>query len=132
MNMPSVAAIKDTSLDLHLQLELLRRYPDKATRPCRLYQADESVFDVALLFGADGVVGGAVTVLMDAVMPLYDAGTRGDVVEAKRLQREFTWRLVALLGPKAPLYWMQNVKKALKGLGIGDDIVTGPYLRQDE
>jgi len=132
MNMPFVAAIKDTSLDLHLQLELLRRYPDKDSRPCQLFQADESVFDVALLMGADGVVGGAVTVLMDAVVPLYDAGVRGDVDEARRLQREFTRRLVELLGPEAPVYWMQNVKRGLRQLGIGDDTVTSPYLRRDE
>ena len=132
MNMPYVAAIKDTSLDLHLQAELLRRYPDKATRPCKLYQADESVFDVALLLGADGVVGGAVTVLMDAVVPLYEAGVRGDVGEAMRLQREFSRRLVELLGPEAPVYWMHSVKKALKERGIGEDHVTGPYLKREE
>ena len=130
MNMDNVAAVKDSSGDIHLVMELLRRYPDKKTRPCKIMEGDECVYDLALLMGADGMVTGGGTVFVKTLVELYKAGSKGNQLEAFKLQQKFRNDMDDMLGPELMVDWMQAVKKALKDKGLCDDNVTSPFLKR--
>jgi len=130
MNMPNIAAVKDSSRDIHLVMELLRRYPDKETRPCKILQGDEFVYDLSLLLGVDGVVTGGGTVFVKTLVELYKAATKGDRLRAFKLQQKFRREMDEMLGPELFIDWMHAVKKELKKKGLCNDNVTSPFLKR--
>ncbi|HPN33336.1 MAG TPA: dihydrodipicolinate synthase family protein [bacterium] len=130
MKRPQVAAIKDSSCDLPSVVELLRRYPRGAARPCRILQGDESVYDVSLLLGADGVVTGGGTCFIPLLAALYQAALKGDRPSAFKLQQEFRKKMDDMLGPELAVDWVHAVKKTLSRRGLCSDQVTSPFLRR--
>ncbi|NLP09946.1 dihydrodipicolinate synthase family protein [bacterium] len=130
MKRPQVAAIKDSSCDLPLVIELLRRYPRGAARPCRILQGDESVYDVSLLLGADGMVTGGGTCFIPLLAALYQAALKRDFPSAFKLQQEFRKKMDDMLGPELPIDWVHAVKKTLSQRGLCSDQVTSPFLRR--
>ncbi len=130
MNLPFLVAVKDSSGDFKQVLELLRRYPDRASRPASILQGDEFVYDVSLLMGADGVITGGGTVLVPELVALYQACRAGDRARAFELQRSFRKEMDDMLGPELMVDWMHAIKGRLKAKGLCDDVVTHPFLRR--
>jgi 4-hydroxy-tetrahydrodipicolinate synthase len=130
MNLPFVAAVKDSSGDVKQVLELLRRYPDRAKRPASLLQGDESVYDVSLLMGADGVITGGGTVFVPELVALYEACRKGDRERAFGLQREFRAKMDDMLGPDLLVDWMHAIKARLRDKGLCQANVTHPFLKR--
>jgi dihydrodipicolinate synthase/N-acetylneuraminate lyase len=130
MNLPQVAAIKDSSCDLPFVVELLRRYPRGASRPCSILQGDESVYDISLLLGADGVVTGGGACFVPLLKELYAAAIQDHKTQAFKLQREFRKKMDDMLGPELPIDWMHAIKKELAKRGLCSDQVTSPFLQR--
>jgi 4-hydroxy-tetrahydrodipicolinate synthase len=130
MHIPQVIAIKDSSGDLSMVLELLRRYPRGDTRPCSILQGDESVYDVSLMMGADGVVTGGGTVFTKLLVDLYTAALNQNKSLAFRLQQEFRNKMDDMLGPELLVDWVHAIKKELANKGICSDHVTSPFLKR--
>lgn len=129
LNMEQVAGIKDSSSNYGNFVELLRRYPDKNSRPGTIMQGDESVFDSSLLMGADGAVSGGGVVFIKTLVALYKAGVSNDKARAMELQRKFTKDLLALLGPNLSRDWVFNIKRRLVEMDIiKHTAVTSPFL----
>jgi len=129
-NIPHIKAIKDSSCQPSLVMELLRTYPDKETRPCSILQGDESVYDVTLLAGADGVITGGGTVFISTLVQLYKAAKKGDRLEAFRLQQKFSAQMKDMLGPELLTDWMYAIKTKLKEKGLCDNFVTSPFMKR--
>ena len=127
----NVVGVKDSSCDFPLVMELLRRYPDKNTRPFSLLQGDERIFDVSLLMGCNGLVTGGGTAFVKILVELYQAAINDDKPLAVKLQREFRTKMDRMLGPELPIDWMHAVKKELKKKGLCDDNVTKPFLKRN-
>lgn len=79
LNMDNVAGIKDSSCDIHIAMDILRKYPDKENRQFSLLYGDESVYDIILLMGADGIVTGGGTCFLDILVKLYQAATTAKI-----------------------------------------------------
>jgi 4-hydroxy-tetrahydrodipicolinate synthase len=130
MNLPFLAAIKDSSGDFRQVLELLRRYPDRGARPASILQGDEFVYDVSLLMGADGVITGGGTVFVPELVALLAACRDGDRVRAFALQRDFRAKMDEMLGPELMIDWMSAIKGRLAVKGLCAGTVTRPFLER--
>lgn len=128
MDIPNIVAIKDSSMDIHLITELLRRYPAAEERKCKIFQGDESMYDISLLLGVDGIVTGGGCVYLDILNNLYQAAKKGDRLSAFQLQKEFRMKMDEMLGPELAIDWMAAVKHRLKELGLCEANVTSPFL----
>jgi len=128
MNLPFLAAIKDSSGDFRQVMELLRRYPDRLKRPASILQGDESVYDVSLLMGADGVITGGGTVFLDELVALHAACRAGETQKAWELQRDFRRKMDDMLGPELLVDWMHAIKAKLRDKGLASSTVTHPFL----
>ncbi len=130
MNNPKFVAVKDSSGDIHTAAEMLRRYPDKETRPCQYLYGDEFVYDLILLMGADGVVTGGGTLFVKTLVELYNAAMAGDKVKAFGLQQKFRKEMDDMLGPNLAVDWMHAIKKELAKKGLCSDNVISPFLKR--
>ena len=130
MSMPEISGIKDSSCDIHLVMELLRRYPDKESRPCSIFQGDENVYDVSVLMGVDGVITGGGTLFVKDLLELYKAGVSGDKAVAFKFQQKFRKEMDDVLGPELLIDWMHAIKKELVKKGLCEDNVTSPFLKR--
>ena len=129
LNMKKVAGIKDSSANYSNFIELIRRYPDKESRPGSIMQGDESVFDSSLLMGADGVVSGGGITCIKLLLDLYRAGIEGNRNLAMDFQRQFSQHLSDLLQPDPQRNWMYNIKKKLTQMGvIPNAFSTAPFM----
>ena len=131
MQISQLKAIKDSSGDIYQFAELLRRFPDKSSRPCAILQGDENVYDISLLMGADGVITGGGTAFVDSLVKLYQAAAiDGDQCKAFTLQRQFRKDMDDMLGPDLLTDWMYAIKTALKEKGVIDNNVTFPFMKR--
>lgn len=129
LNMEEVAGVKDSSGNFRNFMELLRRYPDKSNRPGTIMQGDESLFDVSLLMGADGIISGGGVTCIELLVKLFSAGTCGEKLESFRYQQKFTSELSKLLLPDMQRNWMFNIKNRLFEMEIiENNCVTTPFL----
>ncbi len=133
LTMDEVSGIKDSSGHYKNFVELLRRYPDRDSRPGTIMQGDEAVFDSSLLMGADGVVSGGGIAYIRLLLELYLAGTAGDKPKAMACQQEFSALLSKLLLPNPQRDWVFNIKNKLANMDIiHNDYVTTPFLSRLE
>jgi 4-hydroxy-tetrahydrodipicolinate synthase len=129
LNMEKIVGIKDSSCNFGNFVELLRRYPDKATRPGTIMQGDESVFDASIMMGADGVVSGGGVLFIKDVLSLYEVSKALDHQKAMLLQQNFTKLLMHVLMPNPQRNWVFNIKKVLADKKIIESpTVTAPFL----
>jgi len=129
LNMKEVAGVKDSSGNFRNFIELLRRYPDKDNRPGTIMQGDESLFDVSLLMGADGIISGGGVTCIQLLVKLFAAGITAEKLESFRYQQKFTSELSKLLLPNLQRNWMFNIKNKLFEMDIIDsNCVTTPFL----
>jgi len=132
MQIPQIKAVKDSSGDIYLFTELLRRYPDKNNRPCSILQGDEFVYDISLLMGADGVITGGGTVFIDTLVELYRAASvEKDQYKAFRLQQQFRKQMDDMLGPELLTDWMYAIKTKLKEKGLINNNVIFPFMKRN-
>ncbi len=131
MSLNNVAGVKDSSGNFNAVMELLRRHPDKHKRPFFIMQGDESVFDVSLLMGADGIVTGGGTCFVKLVKELYNACQEKQVEKAYRLQQKFFKELMTMIGSNLLIDWMYKIKQDLYTKGICSANVTAPFLKRD-
>ena len=125
-----VTALKDSSGDFATFMGLLRKYPDRAARPFRIFQGHEWLFDASLLMGADGVVTGGGTCFVEMLVRLLDAARSGDRAAAFREQEAFVRAMEEMLGPDLAIDWMARIKTRLSAMGICGDTITAPFLRR--
>ena len=131
MQAPQMKAVKDSSSDIYLFAEILRRYPDKSRRPCAILQGDESVYDISLLMGADGLITGGGTVFVDTLVKLYHTVVvEKDQLEAYKLQQQFRRDMNDMLGSELSIDWMYAIKSKLKDKGLIDNNVTFPFMKR--
>ena len=131
MQIPQLKAVKDSSGDIYQVAELLRRFPDRSSRPCAILQGDENVYDISLLMGADGVITGGGTAFIDTLVKLYQAAAvDGDRLKAFSLQRQFRTDMDNMLGPDLLTDWMYAIKTALKEKGVIDNNVIFPFMKR--
>jgi 4-hydroxy-tetrahydrodipicolinate synthase len=130
LSMEKVVALKDSSADFPLIMELLRRYPDKDSRKFSILQGAENMFDVSLIMGVDGVVTGGGTVILEQVVELYNTAVAGQKEKAYKLQQQFFSNLMAIIGDDLLTDWMHALKKELAKMGICEDNVTAPFLKR--
>ncbi len=129
LNMKEVAGIKDSSGNFRNFAELLRRYPDKNSRPGTIMQGDESVFDVSLLIGADGIISGGGVAYIKLLTELFAAGISNNKLKAFEYQQKFSGELSKLLLPDLQRNWMYNIKNKLVEIDvIQNDYVTKPFM----
>ena len=129
LNMKEVAGIKDSSGNFRNFAELLRRYPDKNSRPGTIMQGDESVFDASLLMGADGIISGGGVAYIKLLTELFTAGISNNKLKAFDYQQKFSGELSELLLPYLQRNWMYNIKNKLVEIDvIQNDYVTTPFL----
>ncbi|HUZ61099.1 MAG TPA: dihydrodipicolinate synthase family protein [Hanamia sp.] len=129
LNMEKVAGVKDSSGNFKNFVELLRRYPDKNSRPGTIMQGDESVFDASLLMGADGIISGGGVVCIKLLTNLFTAGSSNDKFKAIEYQQKLTRELSKLLLPNRQRNWVHNIKNKLVEIDvIRNDYVTTPFL----
>jgi len=131
MNMDNVAGIKDSSCDIHIAMDILRKYPNKESRPFSLLYGDESVYDIILLMGADGIVTGGGTCFLDTLVKLYQAATTGKNLEAFQLQKQFRTEMDEVLGPELIIDWMASIKTNLKKKGLCENYCTHPFINRN-
>lgn len=133
LNMKEVAGIKDSSCNFRNFAELLRRYPDKETRPATIMQGDESVFDCSLLMGADGMVSGGGIFYIKLLLELYQAGISNDIFSAMKCQQQFSAQLSDLLMPNPQRDWVYKIKSRLAEMNIiRNGYVTTPFYSSTE
>ncbi len=126
--MENVAGIKDSSCNFGNFVELLRRYPDKTTRPGTIMQGDESVFDSSLLMGADGVVSGGGVAFIKLLTQLYAAALSNDKMASILHQQQFSKQLSSLLTSDPQRNWLYSIKNQLvKTRVISNAYVTAPF-----
>ena len=131
MQIPQMKAIKDSSGDIYLFAELLRRFPDRNNRPCQILQGDENVYDISLLMGADGVITGGGTAFVEDLVKLYNAATvEKDQPKAFKLQQQFRKDMDDMLGSDLLTDWMYAIKSNLKEKGIIDNNVIFPFMKR--
>jgi 4-hydroxy-tetrahydrodipicolinate synthase len=129
LNIERVAGIKDSSCNFSMFAELLRRYPNKETRPGTIMQGDESVFDASLLLGADGVVSGGGVMYVKLLKELCNAGLSRELDASISLQVAFSKKLMDVLLPNPQRNWLYNIKRELVSQGIiSYPHVTSPFL----
>ena len=129
LNMKEVAGIKDSSGNFRNFAELLRRYPDKNSRPGTIMQGDESVFDASLLMGADGIISGGGVAYIKLLTELFTAGISNNKLKAFEYQQKFSGELSKLLLPDLQRNWMYNIKNKLVEIDvIQNDYVTTPFM----
>jgi dihydrodipicolinate synthase/N-acetylneuraminate lyase len=131
MEIPQMKAVKDSSGDIYLFAELLRRYPDAENRPCQILQGDENVYDISLLMGANGVITGGGTAFISTLVKLYNAVVKKDTQKAFKLQQEFRKEMDDMLGPDLLTDWMYRIKSKLKEKGLIDNNVIYPFMKRD-
>lgn len=130
LNMDNIAGIKDSSCDIHIAMDIFRKYPDKTNRQFSYLYGDETVFDIILLMGADGVVFGGGNCFLDTLVKLYDAATAGNKLEAFELQKKFSTELFEMLGPDLVIDWMAAIKTNLKNKGLCENYCTHPFINR--
>lgn len=132
MQVPQIKALKDSSGDIYLFTELLRRYPDKDNRPCAIFQGDEFVYDISLLLGADGVVTGGGTAFVETLVDLYNAASvKKDQLESFMLQQKFRKEMDDMLGADLLTDWMYAIKTKLKDQGVIGNNVVFPFMKRN-
>lgn len=124
LNMPEVVGVKDSSCNFRNFVELLRRYPDKNTRPATIMQGDESVYDSSLLMGADGIVSGGGVFFIRLLLDLYNACLENNVRQAMRYQQALNKEMADLLTPDPGRDWVYKIKARLAALNI----IKGGYV----
>ena len=129
LNLEGVSGIKDSACQYSAFAELLRRYPDRNSRPGTIMQGDESIYDASLLMGADGVVTGGGVLFVKLLKQLYLAGIKKDIEESIRLQTLFSKSLMDVLLPDIARNWMYNIKKELADRKIiSSPFSTAPFM----
>lgn len=129
LNMEEIAGIKDSSCNFSMFAELLRRYPNKSTRPGTIMQGDESVFDASLILGADGVVSGGGVMYVKLLKELCSAGLNRELDQSILLQTAFSKKLMDVLLPNPSRNWLYNIKRELVKQGvIAHAHVSSPFL----
>jgi 4-hydroxy-tetrahydrodipicolinate synthase len=129
LNIESVAGIKDSSCNFSMFAELLRRYPNKETRPGTIMQGDESVFDASLMLGADGVVSGGGVMYVKLLKELCNTGLSKELNASMNLQAAFSKKMIDVLLPNPQRNWLYNIKRELVNQGIiSHPYVTSPFL----
>ena len=129
LNIERVAGIKDSSCNFSMFAELLRRYPNKDTRPGTIMQGDESVFDASLMLGSDGVVSGGGVMYVKLLKELCNAGLSKELDASIKLQVEFSKKLMDVLLPNPQRNWLFNIKRELVRQGVfAHAHVTSPFL----
>jgi 4-hydroxy-tetrahydrodipicolinate synthase len=129
LNIERVAGIKDSSCNFSMFAELIRRYPNKDTRPGTIMQGDESVFDASLMLGADGVVSGGGVMYVKLLKELCNAGLSKEIDASIQLQVAFSKKLMDVLLPNPQRNWLFNIKRELVRQGvIAHAYVTSPFL----
>ena len=129
LNIERVAGIKDSSCNFSMFAELLRRYPNKETRPGTIMQGDESVFDASLMLGADGVVSGGGVMYVKLLKELCNTGLSKELNASMNLQAAFLKKMMDVLLPNPQRNWLYNIKRELVNQGIiSHPHVTSPFL----
>lgn len=120
VDVPTVAAVKESAPDPRRFTDLINRYGDR-------YDIMAGLDDVALeglMLGASGWVSGLTSAFPQESVALLSAAERGDWVEARRIYRWF----MPLLHLDAEHDLVQSIKLAEQIMGRGSERVRMPRL----
>lgn len=118
---PTIVGIKESDPRCERWLELLRSFREREDFTILL--GTERLMPVALLLGADGIVGGLHNVAPRLAVDLYEAARCGDYVRALALQERLTqlWRIFEF-----GEIW-GGLEAALQYLGLCEKVTAHPY-----
>lgn len=116
----NVVAMKDSSADWERFQRYLFLLED---RDIALFNGAEELCAAAAAFGAQGCVPGLANFFPRLFVDIFNAGKRGDLQEAYRLQRR-CWQLRKALGVGA--HWMSAMKYIGSKMGFGEMIASAP------
>lgn len=119
--LPNVIGVKDSSTDLTHFLKLVDRKPHDRPFSCLIGAAP--LIGPSVAFGGDGAVPGIANLDPVLSVQVYDAARRGDLKEARALQRRLT-HLMRLLALGPPIVCL---KTALELMGVCGKTACAPF-----
>ncbi len=122
---PNVSGIKDSYGDVFL----FQQYLQSASEDFAVLQGREQLTAVTALLGGSGIVSALANIAPSLLARTWDATTRGDVAEARRLQRSVT-SLATLFDHGG--HWVSALMVALSLLGFGTGSVPAPLPVPDD
>ncbi|NLJ86602.1 MAG: dihydrodipicolinate synthase family protein [Firmicutes bacterium] len=123
---PNIAGIKDSSGDFaRFHQLLMEKDPD-----FRVFQGSDVLVGVSAICGGDGAIVGLANVMPQLLSDVYQAGKRGDLAAYKTYQKRLLklTELVVRDGTITEQTYNAGIKAALKALGIGNGLLTKPFL----
>lgn len=123
---PNIVGVKDSSGNQSYFQSLLFHF---AGSDFAVYMGPEEQTAAAVLSGADGGVNGGANLFPELFVNLYEAAAKGDVEEARRLQKRVMFLSDSLYGlePGSDASFVKAIKCALEVKGICSGYLPLPY-----
>ena len=123
---PNIVGVKDSSGNQSYFQSLLFHF---AGSDFAVYMGPEEQTAAAVLSGADGGVNGGANLFPELFVNLYKAAAKGDVEEARRLQKRVMFLSDSLYGlePGSDASFVKAIKCALEVKGICSGYLPLPY-----
>lgn len=123
---PNIVGVKDSSGNQSYFQSLLFHF---AGSDFAVYMGPEEQTAAAVLSGADGGVNGGANLFPELFVNLYKAAAKGDVEEARRLQKRVMFLSDSLYGlePGSDASFVKAIKCALEVKGICSGYLLLPY-----
>lgn len=123
---PNIVGVKDSSGNQSYFQSLLFHF---AGSDFAVYMGPEEQTAAAVLSGADGGVNGGANLFPELFVNLYKAAAKGDVEEARRLQKRVMFLSDSLYGlePSSDASFVKAIKCALEVKGICSGYLPLPY-----
>ncbi len=118
--LPNFAGIKDSSGDMTILGEIIRRTPPDF----KVFVGRDSMIFAALMYGASGAVAASSNVAAKLVLGIYDAVHNGEYEKAKELQRKLAPIRIAFSLGSFPVV----MKEALNMIGLPAGKCRKPIL----
>jgi len=113
LNIPGVAGLKHTSMNLYELERIRKRFPEKV-----IFSGYDEVFLAALSLGADGMIGSTVNLMPELFLGMRSALLAGDLAEARELQNKANSVIESLSG--GSFFPSLKYALALSGLPCGE------------
>ncbi|NMB10875.1 MAG: dihydrodipicolinate synthase family protein [Firmicutes bacterium] len=123
---PNIVGIKDSSGDFARFHQLLMEKDPNF----KVFQGSDALVGVSALCGGDGAIVGLANIMPRLLCDIYLAGKTGDLTVYKKHQKRLL-KLIELVvrdGTITEQSYNAGIKAALKALGIGNGLLTKPFL----
>ena len=124
---PNIVAMKDSSSVIAL-FNKFRVALEPHSEKFSLFMGPDEAMGEAVLLGADGGVCTGANIWPSTFKAMYEAATRGDVAEVRRLQKITTTSSYLLYGlGSGQIGFLKGVKAALAEMGLIRNVLAAPF-----